>query len=143
MHFLEKYNSKLPEFHKFHARFGNWSQMDFSYADIYLPELPGIYAVLRAHKKGSYHKTVLYVGVSQNLRNRFMNGHHRFYEMLREGCKTIKYCPFPLDVERKDMELIEAAYMHYHKPVLNLVYPFAFSEEDLIHRSNANGVVLF
>ena len=62
MYFLEKYNSKfLSSISSMHAS-GTGVRWTLGYADIYLPELPGIYAVLRAHKKGSYHKTVLYVG---------------------------------------------------------------------------------
>jgi len=130
---LDKYQSKLPDFHKFQPDMKGWCYCDFRDADIYLPNMSALYVMKEGRNKSKYqYNKILYVGISTDVRNRFLNGHHRFYEALREGVKTIHYCPFPIGTSRRDMELVEAAYIHYFLPRLNQFYPVAFSDKDII-----------
>jgi hypothetical protein len=71
---LKKCKSNLPTTHNFtYLRY--WGKVDFSHADLYLPDVAGVYAVT-----GKKEREIIYVGVSNNLKDR-LSGHHKFYEL--------------------------------------------------------------
>lgn len=76
-------------------------------ADIELPNEPGVYFV--ATKKGS----ILYIGQSKDMRDRWKDGHHKALTCIRSGGHFIyyQYTEEPAD--------LEAIYIEEYEPPLN------------------------
>ena len=96
-----------------------------------MPPIPGLYALFDRDTTSTKSITdgLLYVGVSGNLYNRFIAGHHKFFNFLRCNVLTVKYCALPEGISREDREYVEAAYINFHTPRLNGSFPKAFSEK--------------
>ena len=77
------------------------------HADIELPEMPGVYFV--ASKNG----TILYIGQSLNMKNRWDKGHHKALACVRSGGHFVyyQYTEEPAD--------LEALYLEEYDPPLN------------------------
>lgn len=80
-------------------------QVLFIHADLELPPEPGVYFV--ATKQGS----ILYIGQSMNMRERWSHGHHRVFECLRAGAHYIhyQYTEEPYDLEQLYLEEYDPA----------------------------------
>ena len=136
--FLAKHKTTLPAYHTFSPRCVGWQSIEFDTADLLCPDLPSLYMCFSREpstKQGSIPKP-LYIGISTNLRERFLSGHHKFYQLLRYGVSTLKFITFPIGVERKELELTEASYLWYLKTTLNTAFPVAFSARALIEKTN-------
>lgn len=127
--FLSETKDTIPCWHSFNPYFKDWTSIDFIQADSYLPKIPSLYALFNdfSYTPTAVTTSLLYVGVSGNVFERFMNGHHKFFEFLRNDVVEIKICALPEGINRPDREYVEAAYINFHLPILNQSFPNAFS----------------
>ena len=79
----------------------------FCNADLELPNEPGVYFVTT--RKGF----ILYIGMSEDMRNRWKDGHHRALECMRAGAQYIYY---QFTAEPQDLEPL---YIEEYDPPIN------------------------